>query len=150
MPDYFDRLLARHAPAALGTGATTGGGPDIPVRVRPRLPEPYERVEALRADHRRQEEAGLFLQPAPRPAVRRMEERPAVRHEREIRTERHTAVRTEPAPHGDRTRPPAAARPARPPRTTDRTPAPPHPGTEPTTRRGERTVPARTTQGTPP
>ncbi|URN11237.1 hypothetical protein LUW77_02515 [Streptomyces radiopugnans] len=48
MPDYFDRLLTRHVPAVRGAEAAPGGGPGVPVRVRPRLPEPYERVEALR------------------------------------------------------------------------------------------------------
>lgn len=149
MSDYFDRLLTRHVPVVPGAGAAPGGGPDTPVRVRPRLPEPYERVEALRAEPRGAEEAGLLLRPAPRPAVRR-EERTAVRHEREIRTEHRTVVRTEPAPHGDRERPPESARPARPPRTTGRTAAPPRPGTEPTPRRGGRTVPARAAQDVPP
>src|SRR4051812_47270580 len=39
-PDFFDRLLARYAPT---DGRPRGG----PVRVRPRLPEPFERVEVL-------------------------------------------------------------------------------------------------------
>lgn len=44
MPDYFDRLLARYTPVpAAGAGAA---------RVRPRLPGPFERVEALRAGRR--------------------------------------------------------------------------------------------------
>ncbi|MGY1455156.1 hypothetical protein [Streptomyces sp. SS8] len=149
MSDHFDRLLTRHAPAALSAGPAAGGGPDTPVRVRPRLPEPYERVEALRADHRGQDEADPFLRPALRPAVLPGEERTAVRHEREIRTEHHTVVRTEPAPHGDRTRPPVAARPARSPRTTAPTTAPPRPGTEPTPRRGGHTVPARADRDAP-
>ncbi|MBT2677254.1 hypothetical protein J7E95_42025, partial [Streptomyces sp. ISL-14] len=41
VPDFLDRLIARHAPAA--AGART----DV-VRVRPRLPGPFERVEAVR------------------------------------------------------------------------------------------------------
>ncbi|MFI0237717.1 hypothetical protein [Streptomyces sp. NPDC016845] len=42
MADYFDRLLARGAPQP----RTTGGTPDV-VRVRPRLPGPFERIESL-------------------------------------------------------------------------------------------------------
>ncbi|MBB5122010.1 hypothetical protein GO002_26240 [Streptomyces eurocidicus] len=37
MPDFFDRLLARHAPTRAGTPA------DVP-RLRPRLPGPFERA----------------------------------------------------------------------------------------------------------
>ncbi|MFP8904651.1 hypothetical protein ACLIYN_10215, partial [Streptomyces atacamensis] len=117
MPDYFDRLLTRHVPAVRGAEAAPGGGPGVPVRVRPRLPEPYERVEALRGAPREPEEAGPFLPPASRPAVRPGEDRAAARHEREIRTEHRTVVRTEPAQDGDRARPPAAARPVQPPPT---------------------------------
>ncbi|QKW08719.1 hypothetical protein HUT18_22425 [Streptomyces sp. NA04227] len=42
-PDFFDRLLARHAPAA------TPAPRDV-ARVRPRLAGPFERVEAVRGD----------------------------------------------------------------------------------------------------
>jgi len=55
-PDFFDRLLARHTaprPAA--------------VRVRPRLPGPFERVEAVRAGAPAPEEDTL-LWPATTPA----------------------------------------------------------------------------------
>lgn len=41
VPDFLDRLLARHAPAA------AGGRPGV-VRVRPRLAGPFERAEAVR------------------------------------------------------------------------------------------------------
>ena len=44
MADYFDRLIARHASAV-------AHGPATP-RVRPRLPGPFERIEALRADNK--------------------------------------------------------------------------------------------------
>ncbi|MGW3405796.1 hypothetical protein ACWDPI_30365, partial [Streptomyces zhihengii] len=40
MSDHFDRLLARHTPAGPGAGP--------PARVRPRLPGPFERVDAPR------------------------------------------------------------------------------------------------------
>ncbi|MDQ0778330.1 hypothetical protein QF026_006796 [Streptomyces aurantiacus] len=41
-PDFFDRLLARHTPAAVP--------PANVVRLRPRLAGPFERTEAVRAD----------------------------------------------------------------------------------------------------
>ncbi|QPP08312.1 hypothetical protein G4Z16_20070 [Streptomyces bathyalis] len=109
MSDYFDRLLARHAPAVhaafpvlppgtgdgAGGGTAPGGSADaVPrVRVRPRLPGPYERVEALR--DRDQEDDGLSPTGpqtlAPRPS--RADERSGLRGVREIHTERHTVVR---------------------------------------------------------
>ncbi|MFP8963702.1 hypothetical protein ACLIYP_24600, partial [Streptomyces nanhaiensis] len=115
MPDHFDRLLTRHVPAVRGAEAAPGGGPGVPVRVRPRLPEPYERVEALWGAPLEPEGADLFLPSAPRPAARPGEDRAAVRHEREIRTEHRTVVRTEPVPDGERARTPVEERPARPP-----------------------------------
>ncbi len=42
VPDFFDRLIARHA------APVAGPRPDV-ARVRPRLPGPFERVEAVRA-----------------------------------------------------------------------------------------------------
>ncbi|WP_410539692.1 hypothetical protein [Streptomyces sp. KL2] len=143
MPDYFDRLLTRHIPAARGAGAAPGRGPGVPVRVRPRLPEPYERVEALRGAPWEPEEANPFLPPAPRPAVRPGDDRAAVRHEREIRTEHRTVVRTGPVPDGDRARPPAAARPVQP-QPARRATASPPPAAVPAPPRGGRTAPART------
>ncbi|SCK08508.1 hypothetical protein [Streptomyces sp. WMMB 322] len=110
MSDYFDRLLARHAslPRAGGPAGKPGAGevprdgrtapddaaPDMRrVRVRPRLPGPFERVEALR--DRDDGDDGLSPAgpqvPAPRPA--RTDEGPAPRGVREIHTERHTVVR---------------------------------------------------------
>ncbi len=41
MPDFFDRLLARHAPGRRGA-------PPL-ARLRPRLPGPFERVETTGA-----------------------------------------------------------------------------------------------------
>ncbi len=86
MSDHFDRLLARYAPA--------GAAGDGPARVRPRLPGPFERIEALRTVPQDPDEPAALIPSAPRsvpgPAER-------VRHEREVRTDRHTVVRTEAA-----------------------------------------------------
>ncbi|MFG2195233.1 hypothetical protein [Streptomyces sp. NPDC048639] len=95
VPDYFERLLARHAPAP-GTPPRTAG------RVRPRLAGPFERVEALRAEPPGPDEPAPLVPAAPRPAVAAAE---SVRHEREIRTDHHTVVRIEAAPHGETRRP---------------------------------------------
>lgn len=110
MSDYFDRLLARHAPAVHavfpvlppGTGDGTRDGGTAPggaadavprMRVRPRLPGPFERVEALR--DRDQADDGISptgpQAAAPRPS--RADERAGPRGVREIHTERHTVVR---------------------------------------------------------
>ena len=88
MADYFDRLIARHASAV-------AHGPATP-RVRPRLPGPFERIEALRAPEPRLDEpAPPFAAPLPPvPAP----ERHLVR---EVRTDRETVVRTDPAPRGE-------------------------------------------------
>ncbi|MET7630407.1 hypothetical protein [Streptomyces sp. NPDC005078] len=86
MPDYFDRLLARYTPVpAAGGGAA---------RVRPRLPGPFERVEALRSGPPEPDEPAALIPSAPRPAFGPAE---SVRHEREVRTDRETVVRTEAA-----------------------------------------------------
>jgi hypothetical protein len=99
MPDYFDRLLARHAPAPVAARPADGpDGPDGPARVRPRLPGPFERIEALRAEPPLPDEPAPLLVGADQPGVR---QDGLIRHEREIRTDRHTVVRTEPAPHGE-------------------------------------------------
>ena len=87
-PDFFDRLLARHTaprPAA--------------VRVRPRLPGPFERVEAVRAAAPAPEEDTL-LWPATTPAAVAPPDapRPSATRTR-TRTERErTVVRTEREP----------------------------------------------------
>ena len=86
MPDYFDRLLARYTPVP-----ATGGGA---VRVRPRLPGPFERVEALRSGPPEPGEPAALIPSAPQPAFGPAE---LVRHEREVRTDRETVVRTEAA-----------------------------------------------------
>ncbi|MFI8893524.1 hypothetical protein [Streptomyces paradoxus] len=101
-PDFLDRLLARHAPAAERR-------PGV-VRVRPRLVGPFERVEAVRAGAPDPEDAeALWPVATPAHAAPPDAARPAAREV--VRTERErTVVRTE--------RPPAsgepAARPARP------------------------------------
>ncbi|WP_413099298.1 hypothetical protein [Streptomyces sp. Inha503] len=96
MADYFDRLLARHAPAPVSGPAAGGGVGDRPVRVRPRLPGPYERIEALRGESPLSEEPAPARM-SPPPAADRHQE--VVRHDREVRTDRHTVVRAEPTPY---------------------------------------------------
>lgn len=84
MSDHFDRLLARYTPL--------GAAGPAPARVRPRLPGPFERVEALRSGPPDPDEPAALIPSAPAaaaaPATR-------VRHEHEVRTDRHTVVRTE-------------------------------------------------------
>lgn len=107
MPDYFDRLLARYTPVpAAGVAA----------RVRPRLPGPFERVEALRSAPPEPDEPAALIPSAPQPAFGPTE---LIRHEREVRTDRHTVVRTEAAGPGGRQRPADA--------TTTRTDSAPRP-----------------------
>ncbi|MEU8353428.1 hypothetical protein [Streptomyces sp. NPDC048845] len=108
MPDHFDRLLARHAPAVRAALAPADGA--APARVRPRLPGPFERIESLRsAEPAAEPEAtAALLPPGPAPAVPRA----VPVREREIRTDHHTVVRTEPAAPGETARPaPAPALP---------------------------------------
>ncbi|GHH78863.1 hypothetical protein GCM10018793_30430 [Streptomyces sulfonofaciens] len=106
-PDFFDRLLARHVPSARAA--------DGVVRVRPRLPGPFERIDALPGgadDVGGDEGAG-----APWPAAHESGTRPGEpgRALREIRTEHERTVlstppRSEHEAHADRgTRRPAAA-----------------------------------------
>lgn len=99
-PDYFDRLLARHIPVA--PPATAPSAP----RVRPRLPGPFERIEALRAEPAGPDEPLPLLPPAaPRPVVRET----APRAEPEVRIERQTVIRAEPARDTGRAAPPRPA-----------------------------------------
>ncbi|MEV0172029.1 hypothetical protein AB0I00_13040 [Streptomyces sp. NPDC050803] len=88
VPDFLDRLLARHTPAA-------GPRPDV-VRVRPRLPGPFERVEAVRGTAAASDEdPGSPWPPAePRPDAPRPPEVRLLHTERE-----RTLVRTERAPN---------------------------------------------------
>ncbi|QHC25855.1 hypothetical protein [Streptomyces sp. GS7] len=106
--DYFGRLLARYAPAPTGPGdpfggpGGHGGAPGRPdggrrVLVQPRLPGPFERVEALRGAGAG-EDGGtepLYPRAAAGPATPYAGEQP--RYEREIRTvsERETVLRSE-------------------------------------------------------
>ncbi|NLU68204.1 hypothetical protein [Streptomyces sp. HNM0574] len=98
MSDYFDRLLARHAPAAR---PAPGAPAARRVRVRPRLPGPFERVEALRGDR---DEYQLETPARPDAPASRPDSGPArgtAPGVREIRTERETVVRAGPAPRED-------------------------------------------------
>ncbi|MCX5244835.1 hypothetical protein OG895_06185 [Streptomyces sp. NBC_00201] len=83
-PDFLDRLIARHTaprPAA--------------ARVRPRLPGPFERVEAVRAAAPAPDEDAL-LWPAATPSTARPAEMPPAAAQTRTHTERErTVVRTE-------------------------------------------------------
>ncbi|MFE1770475.1 hypothetical protein [Streptomyces sp. NPDC059008] len=97
LADYFDRLLARHAPATGGAvpGVPGGGRADGARRmlVQPRLPGPFERVEALRGAPAEADEPAPLYPQAPGTSPFGGEQ---VRYEREIRTtERQTVVRAE-------------------------------------------------------
>ncbi|MER6996221.1 hypothetical protein [Streptomyces sp. NPDC000410] len=106
MPDHFDRLLARYAAPADAAPAPTVR------RVRPRLPGPFERIEALRTAAPEPDEPAALVPTATRgPASGPAE---LVRHEREVRTDRHTVVRTDAAARPgepERPAPPAVAAP---------------------------------------
>ncbi|CAL2066353.1 hypothetical protein GPN2_14017 [Streptomyces murinus] len=91
-PDFLDRLIARHAATAPATA-----------RVRPRLPGPFERVEAVRARGAEPETDGVTVWPSavPTAAPLRAEPRPGteIRHHTEhertvVRTE-HSSVESE-------------------------------------------------------
>ncbi|WP_326647919.1 hypothetical protein [Streptomyces sp. NBC_01750] len=116
MPDYFDRLLARYTPVTGGAGGTA--------RVRPRLPGPFERVEAVRSGPPEPDAPASLIPSAPGPAFG-----PAgsVRQEREVRTDRHTVVRTEAARRGEPERPAVAAVPPTEPLLRPAAPAAPGP-----------------------
>ncbi|MPY61266.1 hypothetical protein FNH08_30225, partial [Streptomyces spongiae] len=104
-PDFLDRLIARHtAPAATPRAGV--------MRVRPRLPGPFERVEAVRAGTPDPDGPEPLWPSATPTAVPTPEvPRPAVPGTR-VRTERErTVVRTEQAPADTQVRP---ARPAAP------------------------------------
>ena len=93
VPDFLDRLIARHAPAAAGPR------PGV-VRVRPRLPGPFERVEAVRATAPEPDDGSDLLWPSTTPSDVRQEAapRPAAPAAR-LQTERErTVVRTEHVP----------------------------------------------------
>ncbi|MCX4910038.1 hypothetical protein [Streptomyces sp. NBC_00878] len=100
-PDFFDRLIARHAPAAAPRSGVA--------RVRPRLAGPFERVEAVRAGTQEPDAVEpLWPTSAQSPTSDGDLARPAVR-EVQLRTERErTVVRAERAPSDE-----PAPRPAR-------------------------------------
>ncbi|MEU5344214.1 MULTISPECIES: hypothetical protein [unclassified Streptomyces] len=93
-PDFLDRLLARHTPAAAPRPGVA--------RVRPRLAGPFERVEAVRAGAQEPETAEpLWPTSAQSPTSDGDLARPAVR-EVQFRTERErTVVRPERTPSDD-------------------------------------------------
>lgn len=93
VPDFLDRLIARHVPAAAAPR------PGV-VRVRPRLPGPFERVEAVRATAPEPDDGSDLLWPSTTPSAARPGEapRPATPAAR-LHTERErTVVRTERTP----------------------------------------------------
>ncbi|MFF3290332.1 hypothetical protein [Streptomyces sp. NPDC003023] len=127
MPDHFDRLLARYTPLAAADRA--------PARVRPRLPGPFERVEALRYGPPEPDEPAALIPSAP--AAPPAPSTTTVRHEHEVRTDRHTVVRTQ------QSRPDEGAQPDRPApeallRPAAAVPPPPRPVPEQTPRGGNR------------
>ncbi|WP_246113828.1 hypothetical protein, partial [Streptomyces montanus] len=93
-PDFFDRLLARHTPAAAPRSGV--------VRVRPRLAGPFERVEAVRSGPPEPDATEpLWPSSAPSPAPDG-DPAPSAAHEVRFRTEHErTVVRTERAPSGE-------------------------------------------------
>jgi hypothetical protein len=103
-PDFLDRLLARHAPAAAPR-------PGV-VRVRPRLAGPFERIEAVRTGAPEAEEPVWPGTPQVPAENDELTGRPASR-EVHLRTERErTVVRTEHAPQPARPASHRAERPA--------------------------------------
>ncbi|MFF8846595.1 hypothetical protein ACF08N_28420 [Streptomyces sp. NPDC015127] len=138
MPDYFDRLLARYTPVGAAAGA--------PTRVRPRLPGPFERVEALRYGPPEPDEPAALIPtahvPPPAPAA-------TVRHEHAVRTENRTVVRTEQVRTADGE--PAPARPAPEPllRPAAPVPSPVRPAAEQAPRTARRDRAARDGADTP-
>ncbi|WP_166026613.1 hypothetical protein [Streptomyces chilikensis] len=98
--DFLDRLIARHAPAAAGPR------PGV-ARVRPRLPGPFERVEAVRETAAEADDDTGLLWPSSTPSPAREGEapRPAAPAPRPHTERERTVVRTE------RERPEPAPRP---------------------------------------
>ncbi|AZQ32991.1 hypothetical protein EJ357_05610 [Streptomyces cyaneochromogenes] len=93
VPDFLDRLIARHAPAAAGPRPGVS-------RVRPRLPGPFERVEAVRATAPQPDDGTDLLWPSTTPSkVRPVEApRPGPHAVRPHAERERTVVRTERAP----------------------------------------------------
>ncbi|MGG2458233.1 hypothetical protein ACO0M4_00105 [Streptomyces sp. RGM 3693] len=108
--DYLGRLLARHAPAPPADPFGAPDGSDVPARrtlVRPRLPGPFERVEAVRGpavddpDDAGSSSPRASGWPAPAPFAG-APPRAAPRTEIRTRHERETVIRTAAAPEAER------------------------------------------------
>lgn len=125
VPDFLDRLIARHAPAAAGPR------PGV-VRVRPRLPGPFERVEAVRATASQPDDGSDLLWPSTTPSdIRPVDATRPGPHAARLHTERERAVvRTERVPSDPAPQPAPRALPEMPllrpvaPVTTDPRPTP--------------------------
>ncbi|MFI9344330.1 hypothetical protein ACIG0D_24155 [Streptomyces sp. NPDC052773] len=103
--DFLDRLIARHAPVPR-TGV---------VRVRPRLPGPFERIEAVRARGTAEDDATLVW-PTTTPSAEPRDTdparpAPAADAARLLIERERTVVRTEPEPHDSRPFTPPAPEP---------------------------------------
>ncbi|MEU7469964.1 hypothetical protein AB0A94_15740 [Streptomyces sp. NPDC044984] len=141
--DFLDRLIARHAP-------TPGPRAGV-VRVRPRLPGPFERIEAVRARGTAEEDAALVWPTTPSAGPRGdgpARPAPAAGPARLLVERERTVVRAEPAPGEPPPAPPAPEtpllRPAAP------VPSAPRPAPD-TGRRTARTVtPAAASAPLPP
>ncbi|MFI1369476.1 hypothetical protein [Streptomyces griseochromogenes] len=127
-PDFLDRLIARH----------TAGPRQDTVRVRPRLPGPFERVEAVRAPAADPDATGAVPWPyaAPAPVPGRDASRPATTEVRWHTERERTVVRTRRDPAEPPGRPVPAALPDAP---LLRPAAPLAPGPRPVPRTGSRT-----------
>ena len=137
-PDFFDRLLARHAAPAPAAA-----------RVRPRLPGPFERVEAVRAAVLAPPEDTLLWPPAtPSAAPPAQAPRPVTAPTRTHTERERTVVREERAPEPQGARPSAPAARAEAPLLRPAAPVAPGPRPLPdTVRRApgrDRTEPSRT------
>ncbi|MER7497412.1 hypothetical protein ABT033_33025 [Streptomyces pharetrae] len=92
--DFLDRLIARHAPAP-------GPRPGV-ARVRPRLPGPFERIEAVRLRGTTEEDA-VLVRPTTTPSAEPrgdapVRPAPAAGPARLLVERERTVVRAEPAP----------------------------------------------------
>ncbi|KMS75318.1 hypothetical protein ACM01_10010 [Streptomyces viridochromogenes] len=100
VPDFLDRLIARHTPAAAGPR------PGV-VRVRPRLPGPFERVEAVRSTAPNPDDGTDLLWPSTTPSAvpRGDAPGPATPPARPHTERERTVVRTERTPADPAPRP---------------------------------------------
>ncbi|MEW2397725.1 hypothetical protein [Streptomyces sp. NPDC046862] len=130
-PDFLDRLIARH------TAPSATPRPGV-VRVRPRLPGPFERVEAVRAGIQDPDGPELLWPSATPSTVAQPEAPRPAATDALLRTERErTVVRTERAPAGPETPP---ARPTVPETPLLRPATPVAPGPRPVTDPTRRTA----------